>query len=122
VNGPIDRAAVLALVDDSIERSEGFYSHHPSGLDRLRQAIADLPEASGPESREHAHLGWEATAAAINALPGPVRDWIHDLETRCDPAGDLRARRIAEDRVEEVMAMMNRRRAEVARLTEGSTR
>ena len=30
---------------------------------------------------------WKPTAAAINALPGPLRQHIHDLETRCDPAG-----------------------------------
>jgi hypothetical protein len=31
------------------------------------------------------------TPDEINALPEPVRRYIHDLETRCDPAGDLRA-------------------------------
>jgi hypothetical protein len=25
----------------------------------------------------------------INALPGPLRRYIHDLETRADPAGDV---------------------------------
>jgi hypothetical protein len=25
----------------------------------------------------------------INALPGPLRKFIHDLETRADPAGDV---------------------------------
>lgn len=30
------------------------------------------------------------SAATINALPEPLRSWVHDLETRCDPAGDLR--------------------------------
>ena len=25
----------------------------------------------------------------INALPGPLRKYIHDLETRADPAGDV---------------------------------
>jgi len=35
--------------------------------------------------------------AHINALPEPLRRWVHDLETRSDPAGDLRALRLAED-------------------------
>lgn len=33
---------------------------------------------------------WTATAEAINALPDPIRHYIHDLETRSDPAGDIR--------------------------------
>ena len=41
--------------------------------------------------------GWNATAEEINALPERVREWIVELETRCDPAEDLRSRRIAED-------------------------
>jgi hypothetical protein len=30
---------------------------------------------------------WVPTAAAINALPLPLRRYIHDLETMADPAG-----------------------------------
>ncbi len=33
---------------------------------------------------------WRPTPRCVNALPDPVRRYIHDLETRCDPAGDLR--------------------------------
>lgn len=55
-------------------------------------------------------LTWTPTADNINALPDPIRSYIHDLETRCDPAGDLRARRVAEDTV---LAL----EAEVASLT-----
>lgn len=40
------------------------------------------------------------TIENINALPEPLRKWVHDLETRCDPAGDLRARVLAEERAE----------------------
>lgn len=36
-------------------------------------------------------------AAEINALPDHIRLYLHDLETRVDPAGDLAARRLAED-------------------------
>ncbi|AWM38143.1 hypothetical protein GobsT_37590 [Gemmata obscuriglobus] len=34
---------------------------------------------------------WTPTPDNVNALPEPVRRYIHDLETRCDPAGDVRA-------------------------------
>lgn len=32
---------------------------------------------------------WLPTAANINALPEPLRRYIHDLETRADPSGDV---------------------------------
>ncbi len=37
------------------------------------------------------------TAEQINALPLALRDYIHDIVTRCDPAGDVEARVLAED-------------------------
>jgi hypothetical protein len=33
---------------------------------------------------------WMPTAESINALPEPLRRYIHELETVCDPAGDVR--------------------------------
>jgi hypothetical protein len=32
---------------------------------------------------------WTPTAENINALPEPLRVYIHDLKTVCDPAGDV---------------------------------
>ena len=32
---------------------------------------------------------WQPTAEWFNILPSPIRDYIHDLETRADPAGDV---------------------------------
>jgi plasmid stabilization system protein ParE len=32
---------------------------------------------------------WTPTPASITALPEPLRRYIHDLETVCDPAGDV---------------------------------
>jgi hypothetical protein len=31
---------------------------------------------------------WKPTPENINALPEPIRQYIHDLATVCDPAGD----------------------------------
>lgn len=33
---------------------------------------------------------FDGSAAAVNALPDRLRRYVHDLETRCDPAGDVR--------------------------------
>jgi hypothetical protein len=33
---------------------------------------------------------WQPSAANINALPPPLRRYIHALETRFNPAGDVR--------------------------------
>ena len=33
---------------------------------------------------------WTPTPANINALPFPLRRYIHDLSAVCDPAGDVR--------------------------------
>lgn len=41
-----------------------------------------MSEDAGPSSGD--------LVAAINALPNPVRAFVHDLETRCDPAGEVR--------------------------------
>ena len=38
------------------------------------------------------------TAAEINALPERVRAYVHDLETRSDPAGDIRTAHFANER------------------------
>ena len=40
---------------------------------------------------------WTPTAANVNALPERLRRYIHDIETRCDPAGDIRELTIARD-------------------------
>jgi hypothetical protein len=38
----------------------------------------------------HIPRDWMPTAEAINALPAPLRCFIHDLLTECDPAGTIR--------------------------------
>lgn len=46
-----------------------------------------IPQVS---EREREYDGWTPTAENINALPEPIRNYIHLLETRADPAGELR--------------------------------
>lgn len=48
---------------------------------------------------------WTPTADNINALPPPIRDYLHKLETHMDPAFTLQRLRAAEDRVAELEAV-----------------
>jgi len=46
------------------------------------------------------------TSEEINQLPDHIRDWIHDLETRCDRQGDLRRLRAAKQKAEQAEAAL----------------
>ena len=43
---------------------------------------------------------WVPSAANINRLPGPIRRYIHDIETRCDPAGDIQTIAVLRENLE----------------------
>lgn len=45
----------------------------------------------------HIPKGWTPTAENINALPVPLRLYIHDLQTSCDPAGTIRENVLLKD-------------------------
>lgn len=54
---------------------------------------------------------WLPTADNINALPDPLRRYIHDLETMADPAGLVQENYELKAQVRAVEAMMERLRA-----------
>lgn len=47
---------------------------------------------------------WKPTSENINALPMPIRSYIHDLETRCDPSGDLNQLALVKDQNQQLQA------------------
>ena len=53
----------------------------------------------------------DGTEGTINALPERLRRYVHDLETRCDPAGEVRALFFQREELDAA-------RAEIARLRE----
>lgn len=53
---------------------------------------------------------WVPTAASINALPLPLRRFIHDLETMADPAGLVQENYELRQQVAAVEAMVVRLR------------
>lgn len=89
------------------------------------RARAEKAERERDEARAAlaAFDGWQPTAAAINALPAPLRRYIHDLETRCDPAGDVQRLALAQDTArglererDEAMALNERQAGRIANL------
>ena len=57
---------------------------------------------------------WTPTAANINALPEPVRKYVHHLASVCDPAGDLRELAIARDTIRSLSALVDEQEAQPA--------
>ena len=57
----------------------------------------DGPYGPGNDECVLIRANWLPTPDAINALPLPLRQYIHDLHTRADPSGDVAERAIARD-------------------------
>lgn len=108
-------AAILALLAPQKAREpDGWITIYDDlsrevVLDRVR---ADAQAAQGYRVRPFVYLGapaeateaWLPTAENINALPEPIRRYIHDLSTRCDPAGEVRELTIARDTIRSLEA------------------
>lgn len=56
---------------------------------------------------------WTPTAAAINALPLPLRKFIHELETHYDPQATLQQLYECRQQERAVTAMVERLRGDV---------
>lgn len=58
----------------------------------------------------------DVLSSEINSLPKRVRDFVHDLEARADPAGDVRTIHAQRDNIDGLSAMLvrTRRRLQVA--------
>jgi uncharacterized coiled-coil protein SlyX len=52
----------------------------------------------------------------INALPKPLRDFIHDLQTRTDPAGDVQTIASLKDQVAQMQKQIQVLKAKIRRL------
>jgi hypothetical protein len=50
---------------------------------------------------------WLPTSENINALPRPVRKYIHDLHTNCDPAGMVRENVLLREQVQALSRLVN---------------
>ena len=79
--------------------------------DSLLQAFLEI-DSSEPAFAEGA--GWLPTAENVNALPQGIRRYVRDLETRCDPAHDVRKTALQADTIRGLDAKVRELEAELA--------
>lgn len=75
-----------------------------------RHAPADEAMCIQHRPKETMTIGadWIPTAECINALPKPLRQYIHDLETMADPAGIIQENALLQDQTRQLDAMIAR--------------
>src|SRR5262245_38337276 len=78
-----------------------FMLHEFLAIDATEEAVA------GGE-------GWLPTPEHVNALPEGIRRYVHDRETRCDPAGDVQTRALQADTIRGLDAKVRELEAELA--------
>ena len=62
---------------------------------------------------------WTPTSGNVNALPKPLRAYIHDIETKCDPAGDVRTIAIQEENLVALQVQVDELAAKAAKYDAG---
>lgn len=72
----------------------------------IAQQLAALASSNEAVILEELDELWVPSAVNVNALPEPIRRYVHDLETRCDPAGDVRELTIARDTIRQLDAAL----------------
>lgn len=81
-----------------ISKSEAKRDIAAKAADKLRDAISAALAAPVAEK-------WLPTPENVNALPEGVRKFVHDLASRCDPAGDVAALTGLQDQLDGVQLM-----------------
>src|SRR5215813_13269936 len=83
----------------------------PSVVRFMLQAVLEIDASEPPLTGGE---GWLPTAENVNALPEGIRRYVHDLETRCDPAGDVQTMALQADTIRGLDAKVRELEAELA--------
>jgi hypothetical protein len=76
------------------EGESGVWWRQPGG--GTTEAAVPVFATAMLEKRPDGRDNWTHTAENINALPRPLRDYIHRLEANTDPGGELQRAMVAE--------------------------
>ena len=82
-----DRAALGQILGVINEHENSEHRNCEAAVTEIQRIAVWAPnERTKPGDYWH---GWLPDPEHFNALPQPLRDYIRDLETRADPAGDV---------------------------------
>ena len=76
--------------------SSAVHALMPSVVRFMLQAFLEI---DATESAVAGGEGWVPTVANVTALPEGIRRYLHDLETRCDPAHDMQKMALQADTI-----------------------
>lgn len=92
----------LERIRETLHPTRPSYCAEPLSIEDARWLLDRLDELTSDR--------WMPTAENINVLPERIRSYIHQLETRCDPAGDTRELIIARGTCKALEAELDRLR------------
>lgn len=107
--------AVDRVLSRIVELESDRWPDEKQRIEWQRKAEAERDSALVQVTRLEAELAtmksrfddWLPTVDNVNALPESLRRYVHDLETRCDPAGDVASLTIARDQLEQLQARLS---------------
>ena len=90
--------------------SAAVHALMPSVVRFMLQAFLEI---DATESAVAGGEGWLPTAENVDALPEGILRYVHDLETRCDPAGDVQTMALLADTIRGLDARVRELEAEL---------
>lgn len=96
-----------ALVEETIAALAAQEPQTAKGPDlsmSMFASVEDYEAAAAAQPQEPLTTRWLPTPVNVNALQPGLREYVHDLATRCDPSGDIRHLTMARDQVRELEA------------------
>src|SRR5215467_10840684 len=95
-------------------------AHYPSSVVHalmpsvVRFMLQAFLEIDASEEAVAGGEGWLPTTENVNALPEGIRRYVHDLETRCDPAHDVQKMALQADTIRGLDAKIRALKTELA--------
>jgi hypothetical protein len=116
----IEKAAPVVKRGPSTERAGGAVRCEPSPVVHalmpsvVRFMLHEFLAIDATEVAVAGGEGWLPTPENVNALPEGIRRYIHDLETRCDPVGDVQKMALQADTIRGLDAKVRELEARLA--------
>lgn len=80
----------------------------------ITDCTIEVAYTAPPAERVKVPDNWYPTPENVNTLPQPLRDYVHRLETECDPSGTVNENALLREQTRQLGAMIDRLKRESA--------